>query len=190
MEGSPGRDDGKTRITKPGWQRRIDLSALYKNCGWEHSCWTATSSDSVSASYWLGDLGKVLDLSVFQLPHLLQGIRNNSMYLWGCYKAPVSLYTQCLLQCLMYRSTWVHPDLVFQEDCLPPAKFSSMCQGQSWFTHKKLDLEEPEPPTVWGRCECVFSIWPGNGGSRRGAVFPWLWAPAFEYVGIQVCISG
>lgn len=41
-------------------------------------------SNCVSASYWLGDLGQVLDLSVSQLPNLLQGTRsNNSIYLGG-----------------------------------------------------------------------------------------------------------
>ena len=40
-------------------------------------------SNCVSASYWLGDLGQVLDLSVSQLPNLLQGTRSNSVYLGG-----------------------------------------------------------------------------------------------------------
>lgn len=53
----------------------------------------------------------------------------------------------------------VHLDLIFQEDFLSPGEFSSMCQGplfqlykQSWFTHKRLDLEEIELSMGQGEC--------------------------------------
>lgn len=49
-------------------------------------------------------------------------------------------------------------DLNFQEDYLSTGKFSSMCQrplSNSWFTHKRLDLEETELYTGQGECLSV-----------------------------------
>lgn len=79
----------------------------------------------------------------------------------------------------------VHLDLIFQEDFLSPGEFSSMCQGplfqlykQSWFTHKRLDLEETELSMGQGEClSMCFSAQEGNGGDVRGAVLPWLFLP-------------
>lgn len=80
-------------------------------------------SNPTTASYWLGDLGKVLDLSVPQLPHLLSEARNNSIHLTWCCEDPVSVYTQCSEQRLVCKSTCVHLISIFKRIIFPLASF-------------------------------------------------------------------
>lgn len=62
--GRRGSQDHGVRLTK---KKTGVVSTPHKNC----RSWSATGSNSVSASYWVGDLGKGLDLAVSQLPNLL-----------------------------------------------------------------------------------------------------------------------
>lgn len=75
----------------------------------------------------------------------------------------MSLYTELLEQCVECKSTCVQPDLIFQEHYLCTGKFFSVSetsvpnlQMQSWFTHKRLALEETE-------------LYTGQGGMSEGA---------------------
>lgn len=139
-------------------------------------------SHCVSASHWLGDSGR--HLTSLCLGYLIcyqgQGVMVSTS---GVLRGPSEfIYTQCIQQHLVCESMCVHPDTIFQEDYLSLDKFSSMCQGplfelyrQSWFTHKRLGLEETEPST--GQQECLsmcLSTQEGTGGGVWGAVFPGL----------------
>lgn len=112
----------------------------------------------ISALYWLSDLGKILDLCLSSL----KGARRNCFYPCGCLEDPASLYTQHLERPLESKSTCIQPDLIF----LSTGKFFfhvseifvPKLQMKSWFTHKRLALEEAELYTshgVWWWRQCL-----------------------------------